>query len=66
MDVVHFIFTSHIIACAHGLTVNTPVFGREHCAVGPLMVDVTEPDDGGAGTLGGFHGGTGTTGPSVS
>lgn len=27
---------------------------REHCALGPLMVDVTKPDDGGAGTLADF------------
>ena len=60
-----------IIVCAHELAVNTPIFGREHRALDPLIVDVTdrvleglrsEPEDGGAGTLGGFHGGAGTAG----
>ena len=31
-----------IIVCAHRLTVNTTIFGREHRALDPVMVDVTD------------------------
>ena len=31
-----------IILCTHGLAVNTPIFGWEHHALDPLMVDVTD------------------------
>ena len=31
-----------IVVCTHGLAVNTPTFGREHRALDPLFVDVTD------------------------
>ena len=58
----HLLNTTGIIVCTHGLAVNTPIFGREHRALDPLIADETdqvlepdlmtpeeeEPDDGGA------------------
>ena len=31
-----------IVVCTHVLAVNTPIFGREHPALDPLFVDVTD------------------------